>query len=85
MPMPTLRRMWTAYKRTVLQEGFGLSRRDPAQLLAQDAFYMGARSVLHALATHLERGDVEEAHRFIAREGRRIRALRGLKARAVRH
>ena len=75
MPMPSIRWMWTTYKR----EGFGLTPNGRVRILAQDAFYMGAHSVLLGLATLIERGDVEEAHQFIARERRRIQAMRGMK------
>lgn len=85
MRMPTIRRAWSLYKRTVLQEGLGLTRRDHVQVVVQHAFYCGAHSMLQGLATLLQHGDVEEAHRFIAREGRRVRALRGMSPRTVRH
>ena len=78
MPMPSIRRLWTMYKKTVLREGLGITRRNHTQVLAQNAFYYGACGVLQSLARLLERGDVEEMHRVIERHGRRISAVRKL-------
>ena len=85
MKMPTIRRMWTFYKHIVLQDGLGITRRNEAQVLAQNAFYLGARTTLQALATLLEDGDVEQVHRVIEQHGRQIKAIRGLRPRARRH
>jgi len=45
--------------------------------VAHGAFYAGAKSTLKVLAYMLERGDIEELHRTIEREGRQIRVLQG--------
>jgi len=58
MKMPTIRKLWTLYKRDVLQE-LGITRRNDVQVLAQNAFYFGAYTTLQALAALLEVGDVE--------------------------
>ena len=55
--MPSIRRLWTIYRQTVLREGLGRYKRDHIQVLAQNAFYSGARTVLQGLAHLLERGD----------------------------
>lgn len=49
--------------------GLGRLRRDHAQVLAQNAFYSGARSVLQVLAFMLEHGEVEEVRALIERHG----------------
>lgn len=85
MRMPTIRRMWTLYKRTVLQEGLGFTRRNDVQVLAQNAFYLGAQSTLQALALLLERGNYDGAHRYIERHGRQAAAMRGARPKATRH
>lgn len=84
MKMPPIRRLWTMYKKTVLQEGLGRTKRDQTQVLLQNAFYFGAHSVMQALAMLLENGDVEQLHRVIEQHGRQVRAMRGRKPR-VRH
>jgi hypothetical protein len=84
MKMPTIRRMWTFYKRHVLQE-VGITRRNHMQILAQNAFYLGAHSTLQALATLLEDGDVDQVHKVIERHGRQLKAMRGRGAAARRH
>lgn len=84
MKMPTIRRMWTFYKRDVLRE-IGVTRRDEVQVLTQNAFYSGAQCTLQALATLLEDGDVEQVHDVIERHGRHLKKLRGLAAPARRH
>lgn len=83
MKMPTIRRMWTFYKRDVLRE-VGITRRDEVQVLAQNAFYLGAQCTLQALATLLEDGDVEQVHQVIERHGRQLKKLRDLAPRAQR-
>jgi DNA-binding FadR family transcriptional regulator len=85
MKMLTLRHMWTMYKRTMLQEGLGITRRNEVQILVQKAFYLGAQTTLQALATLLEDGDVEQVHRVIEHHGRQIKAMQGLRPRARRH
>jgi hypothetical protein len=78
----SLRRYWVMYKRILVKDG-GLSRRD--QVLAQAAFYAGARVVLKVLNHLLEHGEDEELHRTIQRQGLQIKALQGLRPRARRH
>ena len=69
------------YKKLLLEDGLG--RRD--QVLAQAAFYSGARAVLKVLAYLLEHGEDDELRRTIERHGRQIRALQGLRPQARRH
>jgi alkylated DNA nucleotide flippase Atl1 len=78
---PSLRRMWTIYKKLLVEDR--MSRRD--QALAQAAFYSGARCVLKVLGHLLEDGDVDELHRVIRRHGRTIRVLQGMTPRKRRH
>jgi hypothetical protein len=77
----SLRRLWTIYKRTAVQRG--LSKRDLAS--TQLAFYSGARGVLKVLAYLIERGDYEELHDTIKRQGRQIERLRSQRPRARSH
>lgn len=83
MPALSLRRLWTLYKRAVLTEGLGASRRD--EVLAQNAFYSGARGVLKVLAYMIEQGEDDEVRKTIQRQGQQIKALQGLHPRARRH
>ncbi len=53
---PSLRRMWTLYKKLLVEDG--ASRRD--QVLAQGAFYAGARCVLKVLTHLVEAGEIDE-------------------------
>ena len=88
MKMPTIRRMWTLCKRDVLRNALcagGITPRSHARVLAQSAFYLGARSTLQSLATLLEDGDVEQAHEVIERYGRQLKKMRSLAAPARRH
>jgi hypothetical protein len=78
---PSLRRLWSMYKKLLVEDGLG--RRD--QVLAQAAFYSGARGVLKVLNHLLEHGQDDELHRTIQRHGRQIKALQGLRPRARRH
>jgi len=78
---PSLRRLWSMYKKILVEDG--ASRRD--QILAQGAFYSGARCVLKVLDHLLEAGDVEELQRVIRRHGRTIRVLHGERPRKRRH
>jgi len=84
MKMPTIRRMWTFYKRDVLT-ALGVRSGTRTQVLAQNAFYLGARCTLQSLATLLEDGDVEQVHDVIARQGRQLKKMRALAAPARRH
>jgi alkylated DNA nucleotide flippase Atl1 len=76
----SLRRMWTMYKKLLIEDG--MSRR---QVLAQGAFYSGARCVLKVLDHLVEDGDVDELQRVIRRHGRTIRVLQGKTPRKPRH
>ena len=78
---PSLRRPWTIYKAILVKDG--MSRRD--QIIAQCAFYSGARCVLKVLDHLVEDGDLEEVLRVIRRHGRTIRTLQGLTPRKRRH
>jgi hypothetical protein len=78
---PSLRGMWTMYKQLLVEDG--MSRRD--QVLAQDAFYSGARGVLRVLGHLLQDGEVDELHRVIRRHGRTIRALLAMAPRKREH
>jgi hypothetical protein len=78
---PSLRRMWTLYKKLLVGEG--ASRRD--QVLAQSAFYSGARCVFKVLGFLVEDGDVDELQRVTRRHGRTIRVLQGQTRRKRRH
>ena len=79
--IPSLRRLWTLYKKLLVENG--LSRRD--QVLAQGAFYCGARCVLNVLDHLVEGGDMDELQRVIRRHGRTIRVLQGEQPRKRRH
>jgi hypothetical protein len=78
---PSLCRMWTMYKKLLVEDG--MSRRD--QVLAQSAFYSGARGVPRMLGHLLEDGDIDELHRVIRRHGRTIRVLQGQTPQKRRH
>jgi hypothetical protein len=52
---------------------------------AHGAFYAGARSTLRVLAHMLERGDIEQLHRTIERQGRQIKVILGDASRKRRH
>jgi hypothetical protein len=60
-----------------------MSRRD--QVLAQSAFYGGARCVLKVLDHLVEGGEIEELQRVVRRHGRTIRVLQGQTPRKRRH
>ncbi len=64
--------MWTIYKKLLVEDG--ISRRD--QVLAQGAFYSGARCVLKVFDRMAVHGDVEELHRTIGRFGRQLKTIR---------
>lgn len=78
---PSLRKLWTMYKKLLVEDG--LSRRD--QVLAQAAFYSGARCVLRVLDHLVEDGDLDELQRVIRLHGRTIRVLQGPTPRKRRH
>ena len=67
---PSLRRLWTMYKKLLVEDG--MSRRD--QVLAQAAFYSGARCVLRVLDHLVEDGELEELQRVIRRPRHSSRA-----------
>jgi hypothetical protein len=75
----SLRRLWTIYKKILTDDGMG--RRD--LILAQQAFYSGARGVLKVLGRLAERGEYDALHKTIARQ--KIKALQGLRPRARWH
>jgi hypothetical protein len=69
----SLRRLWTVYKRTLIESGTG-SKRELAT--AHGAFYSGARGVLMVLDHMAECGDMDEMNRIVRRFGKQIRAIR---------
>ena len=77
---PTLRRMWTMYKQLLAQDD-NVSRRD--LVLAQEAFYSGARAVLKVLDHLAERGELGELQ-LVIRRGRIIRRLQSVPPRKRR-
>ena len=81
MAILSLRRLWAIYKRTAVEPGS--SNRD--LLRTQLAFYSGARGVLKVLAYLIERGDYEELHATIRREGRQVEKLRSRRRRTKPH
>jgi hypothetical protein len=66
---PSLRQLWRLYK-AILARSEDVDRRD--LMLAQDAFYAGARAVLKVQAYLLERGRYDELHAMIEKHGRQI-------------
>jgi hypothetical protein len=68
----SLRRLWTIYKRTSITHGTG-GKRELA--ISHLAFYSGARGVLTVLAHLIERGEHEELHEIIKRQGRQIERI----------
>src|SRR4029077_2419620 len=79
---PSLRFMWAVYKQLLVEEG-RTSRRE--QLIAQAAFYSGARCVLKVLDHLAENGQVDELQRVVRRQGRAIRRLQGKQPLRPRH
>ena len=78
-----LRHLWTTYRRVTLTQGFGIKERDASLVLLENAF--GARGVLKVLAHLHERGDYEELHRTIERQGRLLKAIQQRRPRPTRH
>jgi hypothetical protein len=78
----SLRRLWTIYKRTSIAHGRS-GKRDLA--ISHLAFYSGARGVLTVLAHLIERGDYEQLHETIKRQGRQIDRIHARRPRARRH
>jgi len=76
-----IRRLWTMYKKILIDDGAAKQE----VLLAQDAFYNGVRSVLKVLAHMLEHGELDELHHTIKREGRQIDVILRWGRRARRH
>jgi hypothetical protein len=77
----SLRRYWVMYKRTMRPLRY--SRRE--EIIAQNAFYMGARVTMKVLNRMIEIDESEEALKAIQRHARTIQTLQGLKPRARRH
>ena len=63
--------------------GTGGSKRD--LVVAQVAFYSGARAVLKVLDHMSSKGDFAEVQRTIERHGRQINRLQGRRPRAQQH
>ena len=64
--------MWVLYKK-ILMKVDDLDRRD--LLLAQNAFYTGARGILKIFADLIRCGDYDALHSIIERHGRQIERL----------
>jgi hypothetical protein len=79
---PSLRRLWTLYKRTSVAYSAGGKR---ALAISHLAFYSGARRLLKVLAYLIERGDYDEPHEIIRRQGRQIDRIQARRPRARRH
>jgi hypothetical protein len=77
----SLRRYWVMYKRTM--GSLRYTRRE--QVIAQNAFYSGARITLKVLNRMIEIDESDEALKAIQRHARTIKTLQGLKPRARRH
>jgi len=75
-----IRRLWTMYKKILIDDG--ASKQE--LLSAQDAFYNGARSVLKVLAYMLEHGELDELHHTIERHGSQIDVIQRSGRRARR-
>ena len=71
----SLRRLWVIYKQTAIARGFGSGWRE--LMLAQVAFYSGARGVLKVLDFMLEHGETDATLRTIRRFGRQIKVISG--------
>ena len=69
----SLRRLWTIYRRAATAQGAGATRRD--LVLAQVAFYSGARGVIKVLDHMIEEGDTVGALRAIRRLARQAQSL----------
>jgi hypothetical protein len=78
----SLRRMWTTYKRLMIESGI-CGKRELA--LAHEAFYAGARGTLKVLSHLIEHGDDAELRRTLEHHGRQLRALQGRRSKARRH
>jgi len=76
-----IRRLWTMYKKILIDDGAAKQE----LLLAQDAFYNGARSVLKVLAHMLEHGELDELHHTIERQGQQIDVIQRSGRRSRRH
>src|SRR5215831_18772888 len=74
-----IRRLWTMYKKIRTDDGAAKQE----LLLAQDAFYNGAGSVLKVLAHMLEHSELDELHRTIQRHGRQIDVIQRTGRRAI--
>jgi hypothetical protein len=79
---PSLRRLWLMYKRLAASDG---SHSKLDLLVAQAAFYAGARGVVRVLARLLERGDYGELHKAIKSHDRLLTKLQERQLRERRH
>jgi hypothetical protein len=66
---PSLRHLWTMCEKLLASEE-DIDRRD--RVLAQSAFYTGARGILKVQSYLLERGRYDELHAMIENHGRQI-------------
>ena len=84
----SIRRLWTLYADIMFRDNTIASSKGGrmfSRTLAHGAFYAGARSTLKVLGYMLERGDIEQLHRTIDRQGRQINVITGLAPRKRRH
>jgi hypothetical protein len=79
----SLRRLWTIYKRTAVEQRIGAGKRDLA--LARVAFYSGARGVLRVMDHMIAEGGIDAARAVIERQGRQIKRIQARHPRARPH
>ena len=79
---PSLRRLWTICKRLASSDG-SHSKRD--LLVAQSAFYAGARGIVRVLARLVEQGEYDELHKVIKAHDRLLTKMQERHARERRH
>jgi len=70
----SLRRMWVMYKKMLIAEG-DIDRQE--LILAQTAFYSGARGVLKVLDSMMQQGKIAKMHAIIDRQARQIEKIQG--------
>jgi hypothetical protein len=66
--------MWVMYKKTLSADG-DIDRRE--LILAQSAFYSGARGVLTVLDNMMQQGKIAKMHATIDRHARQIEKIQG--------
>jgi len=71
----SIRRLWTMYADIMFRDNTIATSKGGrmfSRTLAHGAFYAGPRSTLKVLAHMLERGNIEQLHRTIERQGKQI-------------